>query len=490
MGLSTTLNIAQSALTTNAALTTLVSRNIAGVNDPNYSSRSADLVTTPYGSQVGPIRAATDDALFTHLLQAKSDSAASSAVSTGLDKINETLGLSTATTTDTSPATMLGALTSALQQYAASPVDTSLGQAAVTAAQKLAANLNTASATVQSVRADADSGIAAAVITINSLLKQFGDANNAVITATSAGADTSDALDRRNEVLSELSEQIGITTATTGNGGLAIYTDGGATLFQGTARSVTFAANSTYVQGLKGNDVMVDGVPVTGSDAVMATKSGKIAGLTQMRDTTAVAYGNQLDQIANGLISAFSESDQTGSGAPTVAGLFTASGSTTLPTSITGLASAITVAASVDPSQSGSIALLRDGGIGASGNSAYTANTTGGASYSAHLTALISTLDTAQSFDPTSGGAASGTLSDYAASSVGWFETTRQDASTTSTNKAAVVTQTTTNLSSETGVNLDEQLSKMLDLEHSYQASAELMTTVKNMLDSLLSAVN
>ena len=490
MGLSTTLNIAQSALATNAALTTLVSRNIAGVNDPNYSSRSADLITTPYGSQVGPIRAATDDALFYHLLQAKSDSAASSAVSNGLDTINETLGLSTATTTDTSPATMITTLTSALQQYATSPANTTLGQAAVTAAKNLAANLNTAATSVQGVRAQADTGIAAAVTTINSLLQQFGDANNAVITATSAGADASDALDQRNEVLSELSQQIGITTATSGNGGLAIYTDGGATLFQGTARSVSFSPNSTYVQGLKGNDVMVDGVPVTGADAVMATKSGTIAGLTQLRDTTAVAYGNQLDQIANALISDFSESDQTGGGAPTVAGLFTASGSTTLPTSITGLASAITVPSSVDPSQGGSVALLRDGGIGASGNSAYTANTTGDASYSTHLTALISTLDTTQSFDPTSGGIASGTLSDYANSSVSWFENARQDATTTSTNKAAVVTQTTTNLSSATGVNLDDQLSKMLDLEHSYQASAELMTTVKTMLDSLLSAVN
>ena len=52
------------------------------------------------------------------------------------------------------------------------------------------------------------------------------------------------------------------------------------------------------------------------------------------------------------------------------------------------------------------------------------------------------------------------------------------------------MTQTTANLSSATGVNLDEQLSKMLDLEHSYQASAELVTTVKAMLDALLSAVN
>ncbi|MGI4769315.1 MAG: flagellar basal body rod C-terminal domain-containing protein [Janthinobacterium lividum] len=39
-------------------------------------------------------------------------------------------------------------------------------------------------------------------------------------------------------------------------------------------------------------------------------------------------------------------------------------------------------------------------------------------------------------------------------------------------------------------MNLDDQLSKMLDLEHSYQASAELITTVKSMLDALLAAVN
>ena len=34
MGLSATLNIAQSSLATNAALSSIVSRNIAGVNDP------------------------------------------------------------------------------------------------------------------------------------------------------------------------------------------------------------------------------------------------------------------------------------------------------------------------------------------------------------------------------------------------------------------------------------------------------------------------
>ena len=110
----------------------------------------------------------------------------------------------------------------------------------------------------------------------------------------------------------------------------------------------------------------------------MALKSGSIAGLTQLRDTTTVAYQNQLDQIAGGLVSAFSESDQTGGSAPTIPGLFTYSGAPAMPTTgQTGLAASIAVSANVDPSQGGTLTRLRDGGIGDPGNSAYVANTTG-----------------------------------------------------------------------------------------------------------------
>ena len=496
MSLSTTLNIAQQALTTNAALSTLVSRNIAGVNNAAYSTKTGQVETSADGGvRLAGVRSATDDALFANLLSAKSGAASASALSDGLDQLEQTLGLSTTTsasgaTSDTSPATLLGNLTDALQQYAASPSDATLGTAAVTAAKSLASNLNTAAATVQSVREGADKGIATAVTTVNALLQQFGAANTAVVNATVAGTDATDAVDSRNAILQSLSAQLGVTTADAGNGGLALYTDGGATLFQGTARKVAFTPTAAFAPGTTGGAVTVDGVPVTGAGASMASKSGRIAGLAQLRDTTAVDYGNQIDQIAGGLVSTFSESDQTGGGDPTIAGLFMAGGSTGLPTTTTGLASALTVSAAVDPSQGGTVTLLRDGGINADGNGAYTANTTGAASYSAHLTATLGRIDATASFDGTSGGAASGTLAAYAASSVSWLESARQSASTTSTDRAAVVTQTTTNLSSATGVNLDEQLSKMLDLEHSYQASAELMTTVKSMLDALLAAVN
>ncbi len=496
MSLSTTLNIAQSALSTNAALSTIVSRNIAGVNDPNYSTKTGVLETMLGGGvKLAGIRSSTDTALFSNLLSANSDAASASALSDGLGTLEQSLGLSNTTatdgtSTDTSLATLLGNMTNALQQYAASPSNATLGTAAVTAAKTLASNLNTASATVQGVREQADSAMATSVATINSLLGQFGAANTAVTNATVAGTDATDAIDARNAILQSLSSQIGISTADAGNGSLGIYTDGGATLFQGSARTVAFTPTPGFSSSTVGGAVTVDGVAVTGANATMASKSGKIAGLAQLRDTTAVAYGNQLDQIAHGLIATFSESDQTGAGNPTIAGLFTNGSSSAIPTSATGLAASLTVSAAVDPSQGGKVTLLRDGGINAGTNTAYTANSTGAAGYSTQLNALLTKLGTTQSFNPASGGVASGTLATYASSSVSWLETTRQAASTTSTNKTALVTQTTTNLSSVTGVNLDEQLSKMLDLEHSYQASAELMTTVKSMLDSLLSAVN
>ncbi len=497
MSLSSTVNIAQASLATNAALTTIVSRNIAGVNDPNYSRKTGNITTSPGGAGVlTSVSRATNDALFANLLSANADAASSQALSDGLNTLEQTVNLTNAasstanaTNAGTSPATLLGAFTTALQQYAASPGYTATGQAVITAAKALTGSLNSASATVQSVRAQADQNIASSVADVNSLLAQFKTVNDTIVKGTVSGTDVTDALDTRDKLLSALSQDIGISTVSQPNGGTAIFTDSGATLFQGTARTVSFAPTTTYTAGTVGGSVSVDGVPVTGASAVMGLKSGKIAGLTTLRDTTAVSYQNQLDQVASGLITSFAETDQTGGTAPTIPGLFTYAGAPAMPSGDpAGLAAGLSVSASVDPSQGGTLSRLRDGGIGNPANPAYTANTSGAASYSTHLNALLSSLQTSRSFDPTSGGSATGTLADYATSSVSWLEAARQGADNTTTDRSAVATQTAASLSSQNGVNLDDQLSKMLDLEHSYQASAELISTIKAMFTALFAA--
>ncbi|MDX7953065.1 flagellar hook-associated protein FlgK [Lichenihabitans sp. Uapishka_5] len=500
MGLSTTLSIAQAALQANANQTTVVSKNIAGVNDAGYSRRIASLTTQADGIPTVTVSRSSNTELFNQLLSSTSDAQSADALSSGLDALEQTVNLTSSasnsesstdkTSVGTSPAALLASLTAALTSYAAAPDNTALGQAFLSDAKALASKLNAASTTVQTVRKQADTDIANAVTDANALLSQFTAVNTAIVTGTATGADISDQQDKRDSILTALSKDMGIVTTTNVDGSMSIYTDSGVTLFDRKPNTITFSPTTTFADGTTGNAVVVAGIPITGSSSVMPLASGSIAGLTGLRDTTTVAYQNQLNQIASGLVTVFADSDQTGGSAATIPGLFTYSGSPAMPsTGQTGLAAAITVNANADPSKGGSLARMRDGNVGDPTNAAYNANTTGAAAFSTRLMALGTALNTAQTFDATSGAAASGTLAAYAGSSVSWLEASRSTATATSTSASALVNQATTSLSNSTGVNLDDQLSQMLDLEHSYSASAELMSTVKSMFGSLISAM-
>ena len=219
MSLSSALGVAQSALANTSAQSALISKNIANVGNADYSRESAGTIsqTTGYVTS-GATQRATSAALMMSLLNAQSSSSSSGALNDGLSSLSATLGLDTTSSTgatsaaDNSPATLISALQNALQQYAASPDQSSLGSAAVSAAQALASNLNQASASVQSVRAQADSDMASAVNTINSLLAQFQTVNTQIVIGTRTGADTTTAQDTRNGILKQLSNEIGITT--------------------------------------------------------------------------------------------------------------------------------------------------------------------------------------------------------------------------------------------------------------------------------------
>jgi flagellar hook-associated protein 1 len=490
MGLSTASLIAQSGLNTLTTEASVLARNIAGANDTGiYSLKTANIISTPSGSQVASITRASNQAVFDNLLSATSANATQQALSSGLDQLNQTIGdvstsTSSASSTPTSPEGLLSNFTDALQTYEASPSDSTLASAAVNAADTLAQGLNSATATVNQVREQADAGMAASVQSINSLLAQFQTVNAQIVSGTATGADVTDAQDTRDNILTQLAQQIGITTTTNSNGGISIYTDGGVTLFQGgIARTVTFTPTTTYTPTTTGNAVYVDGVPITGSSAAMPSTSGNLVGLATLRDNVAVTYQAQLDNIAGGLISEFAESDQTGTG-PNLPGLFTTPGATSLPTSTSGLAGQIEVNPSVDPNQGGNPLLLRDGGI--SGNPNYVYNTTGDASYQGRLSQLLTNLSTSTAFSAAGGITTSATLDGYATASVSWLEAQRSNAASQSTYQSTLLSTATTALSNATGVNLDTEMSKMLDLENSYSASAKLLTTVDGMFGTLL----
>ena len=223
----------------------------------------------------------------------------------------------------------------------------------------------------------------------------------------------------------------------------------------------------------------------------MAIQSGALAGYAQLRDTIAPEYQSQLDQIAGGVVSAFAETDQSATPTqPALPGLFTFPGATGVPadTDVTGLAAEIEVNPNADPSQGGNIDLLRDGGISDPGNPVYTYNTTGSASYSGRIQQMISAISSTQSFNPAAGLGSSDSLSDYASNSVGWLQGQSQTASDNANYQSSLVSQASGALSNATGVNLDTEMTNMLNIENSYTTSAKLLTTVNAMFSALINA--
>ncbi|MDQ0506681.1 flagellar hook-associated protein FlgK [Xanthobacter agilis] len=487
MSLSATFNTARSSLQATSTRLSVSASNVASADDTSTSRKIAVVTTTSDGgSKVVNITRASDSALYDRMLSATSSSSKLSAIDSGLTVLQQTVG---DTESETSPAALLGVFSSALSSAANAPDDSALAASAVTAAQNVAQSLNDASETVQKVRTDADSSIATSVSNVNDLLAKFQAANDAVVQGTAIGANVTDALDRRDAILSDLSEEMGISTLTRANNDVAIYTDSGVTLFDKSARSVTFQASGALDATSSGNAVYVDGVAVAGPGASssMTLKSGAIAGYAELRDDVAVTYQTQLDEVARGLITAFAETDQTG-GTTTLAGLFTAgSGDTSVPSSlVAGLAGNITVNAAADSTQGGSPFTLRDGGMN---GASYVYNADSEASYSTRLTELIGALSASQTYDSSSQLESDTSVMTFATASVSWLQGQRSVVSTSLDTQSAVLSQTSTALSSATGVNLDDEYALQLELERSYQASSKLIGVVSDLYDQLFSVI-
>ena len=154
-----------------------------------------------------------------------------------------------------------------------------------------------------------------------------------------------------------------------------------------------------------------------------------------------------------------------------------------------GLAANIQVASSVNIS-TGNPSLLRDGGISSSGAAPYVYNPVSGQTgYSDRLNELVSNLSQPLTFDTSAGAGTEASVTGYAAASASWLGTQANQASAAASYSAAVQSSASGALSNTTGVNLDTELSHMLALEQSYQASAKLMSTVSMLYAALFQAI-
>jgi flagellar hook-associated protein 1 FlgK len=285
-----------------------------------------------------------------------------------------------------------------------------------------------------------------------------------------------------------MSNELGVRSVLRSNNDMALYADSGVTLFDRSPRKVEFDRSLSMTPGQPGNAVIIDGVPVTGANATMPLQNGRIVGLVQARDDISLTYQAQLDEMARVLVKTFAETDQNGL-LPDMPGLFTYAGATGVPPDgvlVPGMALALRVNANVDPDQGGSAWRLRDGGIAGPD---YVVNTAGSASYTDRIDALIEKMGESNTYDAAGKITISGTLADFSAVSAGWLSEARKVADDSYQYQYTLHQRSYESFNRVTGVNLDEEVAEMLELERSFSTSSKLISVVDNMFNSLLAAI-
>lgn len=477
MSLASTLNTTKSIFNNTSAQSAVVSTNIQNASNTDYNRRSANTTVNIYsGAMIVSTERAQNSALLKQTLNAISSNSAQQELLAGMTSVSSLLG---GDTYSLSPSTYLATLRDKLKTYAETPGDITLAQTVVAAAQDVATSLNNTADGIQQLRGEADGEIATQVTKLNKLLSDFETANNEVIKKTAMGEDANNAIDKREGLVKQISEIIGVSTYTREGNDIALYTSDGTTLFETVARKISFTPTAAFAAGSTGSSLYIDGVKVEAGAGASTTAKGSLPALLQLRDDVLPTMQDQLDEVARGAIALFAEDS---AGTP-VAGLFTTKTGAAVAFNtaniIPGLASQITVASAVVSSPF----KLRDGNI--SGTSTNTGNSSG---YSELLRDYVAAFDTPMTFDGDTKLGTNVTLLNFSTEAVGWTENFRSNASTAGESTSALMTRASEAYSNNTGVNLDEELILLLDIEQSYKAASKLLSTIDEMLKALMAA--
>ena len=402
-------------------------------------------------------------------------------------------------------ASLLGKVQDGFSALLANP-DSQSGQAQVlSAAQRFANQINTVSAAVGSARQHAQSGILADVASLNAAITSIGAQTQQIMTAKSAGVSTADLENQRDVGMAQISQLIDARFLVQNNGDIKAITPSGL--------SINFAAGATSFATQATNlgppaFYPVGGVPAISMNGVDVTQQltggGSLGGNIDVRDNIMPGIQAGLDEVAQTISTRFAAQGLTLFSRPN--GTIPTGAGVPVQANYLGYANAI----SVNPAVLAAPRLLRDGThaiTAAGGASAFTPNPAlGPAGFSTMITRVITFAfgtqvapGTAQPPANTNGlgpqgnlvgpFSAGGSLATMAgalvASSAGLSSTVSANLQT----EQAVQTSLQARLADGSAVNIDTELSTMVQLQNAYGANARVISALQAMWAQLLQSV-
>ncbi len=302
--MSDVFGISVSALQAFQQAINVTSNNVANANTPGYDRERINL--TAGAPQSNGSVSVGSGVVVTGISRAFSQAAANQ-----LYTSQSTLGQLTAlqnysTQIDNLFGTTIGGLSTALQTFysaysdvANAPTSTAARQALIGKAQSLAGSFQNASSELGNLNSDVNSRISADVTQINSITSAISTLNKQIVvgTAQDGGQPPNELIDQRDQLVSNLSQLVGITTTTDSNGSLNVFVGNGQPLvLQGQTTQLTTVANSFNASQLELSTSALNGNVISG-----AITSGDLGGLLAARNQVINPALNQLGQVATAL---------------------------------------------------------------------------------------------------------------------------------------------------------------------------------------------
>jgi flagellar hook-associated protein 1 FlgK len=481
MTISGALNNAMTGLRAAGRATQVVSSNLSNVLTQGYGPRSLELSAQTTGGiggvRVDGISRNVDPILISERQLA---SAAYSNQKTTLDFMANLESLIGTPDQVGALTEQIAAFESSLTTAASRPDAPDRLATAINAAKDLVSTFNRAGSGIQSLRTRADQSIGEQVIRLNDTLSQLQTINGQITTANARGVDDASFLDHRQRLVDEISEMVPVKTVKRANGGIGLFTSGGAILMDGSAAEIGFEPANLVGAGMSLDAGSLSGLTLNGVNIRMgpdngALRGGSLSAQFEIRDQLAPNAQEQLDAVARDLIERFEALEGTSASGSPLPGLFTDNGSRFDAINEVGLSGRLALNQNVDPDQGGETWKLRDG---------LYATTPGDVGNSTLLQSFSDALSSAR--QPSSGGfGGSYSAVNLSSSMMSMFATDMTNAEKHLSFSSTQLDQLTQQ-ELATGVDSDAELQRLILIEQAYAANARMIQTVDEMMQTLL----
>lgn len=468
------LSIGTSALLTSQGGLSTTSNNISNVNTDGYSRQRANQSTlTPEmrggnyfgtGVQISSVERMYDNFLSGQVRLFTSQQGQQSTFHSYASQVDdmmgsEALGLNNG----------FSAFFNAVSEVADDPTSIAARQVMLSEADALAKRFNTLDSNLTQLDRQVDYDITTAVEKINNLSESIADLNQSILEARGTNqAEPNDLLDKRDQLINELSEYVSVNTLTQSDGSVTVMVGSGQALVVGSSNySLSTITDTSTTPPRLGIGHGTNGVDITAQ-----ITGGSIGGALEFRSSIIDDARAELNLLAQSLVEGFNAVHNNvtnlangGAGAVDLNGngggdFFDAANITAATISV-----AIT-----DPRL---IAASSQNNAGAGNN---------------ENALLLADLQSDSSLVTVSAGVTR-SLSEHYGVVVADVATRTGQAEASLETQSALLQQTQQRFDSVSGVNLDEEAASLIKYQQAYQAASQIIVVSNTIFDSLISAV-